>query len=214
MQYKYYGSPTDHAKRRKPEFYTPAPISSGDAYDFKHTYPDNRSILMTVATHGPNLTGVELGLYQANSFCTMLQVCPNIDKLIGVDLWQPYIDKIGDGNMVRDQKQIEFIRNTAINFIHWSGCSDRAEILEMDTIEASTLYDDCSIDFVFFDSHLTRNQLVNEMSAWYPKIKNGGLCIGHDYDTKETKEAVDIFRRINTIGKPLFNYDNTFIWKK
>jgi hypothetical protein len=213
IQYTF-GSNTDHTKRRTPDKYTPAPVSSGDTYDFTNTYPDNRSILMAVAMHGPNLTGVELGLYQANSFCAMLQVCPNIDKLIGVDLWQPYTDQIGGGNMKRDQKQIEFIRNTAINFIHWSGCSDRAEILEMDTIEASTLYDDNSMDFVFFDSHLSRDQLVNEMHAWYPKIKDGGLCIGHDYDTRETREAVDIFRRVYKLDKPFFHYDNTFIWEK
>ncbi len=70
-----YGFPSDHAKRRTPEEHTPAPVSSGDAYDFRNTYPDNRSILLAVAAHGPNLTGVELGLYQASSFCTMLQVC-------------------------------------------------------------------------------------------------------------------------------------------
>ena len=80
-----YGKPTDHARRRQPDQATPAPVSEGDTYDFTQTFPDNRSIILAVAAHGPNLTGVELGLYQAHSFCTMLQVCTNVDKLIGVD---------------------------------------------------------------------------------------------------------------------------------
>ena len=209
-----YGSSTDHARRRAPEVHTPAPVSSGDTYDFTNTYPDNRSILLAVAAHGPNLTGVELGLYQASSFCTMLQVCTNVDKLIGVDKWEPYVDDIGGGDFVRDQKQIEFIRNTAMNFIHWSGCSDRAEILEMDTIEASKQYEDESMDFVFFDAHLSREQLEAEMEVWYPKIKQGGLCMGHDYHTRETLHAVLAFRVSNNIETPYLFYDQTFIWKK
>jgi len=209
-----YGKPS-HTDRRTPENHTPADPSEGsDTYDFTHTFPDNRSILLAVAAHGENLRGVELGLYQANSFCTMLQVCTNVDELIGVDKWEPYVDQIGGGKMVRDQKQIEFIRNTAINFIYWSGCADRATILEMDTIEAAAKYEDDSMDFVFFDAHLTQQQLQDEMTAWYPKIKEGGLVMGHDYHTKETRHAVLNFRLNNDITTPYYNYDMTFIWKK
>ncbi len=209
-----YGKPS-HTDRRTPEKCLPAdPLEGSDTYDFTHTYPDNRSILLAVAAHGENLRGVELGLYQANSFCTMLQVCTNVDELIGVDKWEPYVDQIGGGKMVRDQKQIEFIRNTAINFIYWSGCADRATILEMDTIEAAAKYEDESMDFVFFDAHLTQQQLEDELTAWYPKIKQGGLVIGHDYHTRDTRHAVLNFRLDNNITIPLYNYDMTFIWKK
>lgn len=208
-----YGSPSDHVKRRTPEQHTPAPVSQGGTYDFTNTYPDNRSILLAVAAHGPNLRGVELGLYQAASFCTMLQVCTNVDKLIGVDKWEPYVDTIG-GTLVRDQKQIEFIRNSAINFIHWSGCSDRAEVLEMDTVRAAEEYEDLSMDFVFFDAHLSQEQLQDEMFAWYPKIKEGGLVLGHDYHTTETRNAVKGVRAKLDIHSDMFNYDQTFIWKK
>lgn len=217
MKYRY-GKP-EHTDRRTPENHTPAIQSQGsDTYDFTHTYPDNRSILLAVAAHGENLRGVELGLYQANSLCTMLQVCTNVDELIGVDKWEPYEDNIGahaGGRLlVRDQKQIEFIRNTAVNFIMWSGCADRATILEMDTVEAAAKYEDESMDFVFFDAHLSQKQLEDEMTAWYPKIKQGGLVIGHDHHTKETRHAVLSFRLRNDITTPYYNYDMTFIWKK
>lgn len=209
-----YGKPS-HTDRRTPEKYTPAdPLEGSDTYDFTNTFPDNRSILLAVAAHGENLRGVELGLYQANSFCTMLQVCTNVDELIGVDKWEPYVDHLGGGKMVRDQKRIEFIRNTAINFIYWSGCADRATILEMDTTEAAAKYEDESMDFVFFDSHLTQQQLEDELTAWYPKIKQGGLVIGHDYHTRDTRHAVLNFRLNNDITTPYYNYDMTFIWKK
>ena len=210
-----YGSPTTHTSRRTPDSWTPAVQSQGaDTYDFTETFPDNRSIILAVAAHGENLRGVELGLYQAASFCTMLQVCTNVDELIGVDKWEPYVDEIAGGKMVRDQKQIEFIRNTAINYISWSGCADRATILEMDTVEAAAKYEDESMDFVFFDAHLTRQQLIDEMNAWYPKIKQGGLVMGHDYHTRDTRHAMLEFRKKNNITTPYYNYDKTFLWKK
>lgn len=213
ITYKY-GAPS-HTDRRSPDHQTPALASTNtDTYDFTQTYPDNRSILLAVASHGENLRGVELGLYQANSFCAMLQICTNVDELIGVDKWEPYEDNVGGGKLIRDQKQIEFIRNTAINLIMWSGCADRATILEMDTIEAAAKYEDDSMDFVFFDAHLTQQQLQDEMTAWYPKIKEGGLVMGHDYHTKETRHAVIRFRSDNGITTPFYNYDKTFIWKK
>lgn len=214
MAIRYRWGKEDHTTRRKPETMTPAPVSDGDTYNFRDTFPDNRAILLAVAAHGPNLRGVELGLYQATSFCTMLQVCDNVDELIGVDKWEPYEDNIGGGNFVRDQKQIEFIRNTAMNFIHWSGCSERATILEMDTIEAASKYEDESMDFVFFDSHLNQAQLEAEMDAWFPKIKKGGLVMGHDYHTRETRHAVLHWREVNNVQTPFFFYDMTFIWKK
>ena len=209
-----YGYPS-HTDRRTPDLWTPAPLSTNsDTYDFTETYPDNRSVLLAVSMHGQNLRGVELGLYQANSFCAMLQVCTNIDELIGVDKWEPYVDQVGGGKLVRDQKQIEFVRNTALNFIHWSGCNDRATILEMDSIQASVQYEDDTMDFVFFDAHMTQQQLFDELTAWYPKIKTGGLIMIHDWDCSETKNAVDNFRLDNGVIEPWFSYDSTVIWKK
>ena len=70
------------------------------------------------------------------------------------------------------------------------------------------------MDFVFFDAHLNREQLEYEMWAWYPKIKKGGLVMGHDYHTRETRHAVLAFREQNNIDAPMFDYDMCFIWKK
>ena len=75
-------------------------------------------------------------------------------------------------------------------------------------------FEDEYFDFVFFDAHLTEEQLFFELSAWYPKIKTGGLVIGHDWHMPETSSAVFKFRDMNNITNRLSSYDCTFIWKK
>jgi len=215
MPLKYKWSDTDWVKRRSPEGMLPKNQPNGGPYNFYDTYPDVRAALMAISVHGEDLIGAELGLYQAESFCTILQVCKNVKKLVGVDIWEPYQDCLGGNDKFkRDLKQIEFIYNTAINYINYCGESHRAEVLQMDTVEAASEYEDEYFDFVFFDAHLTEEQLFFELSAWYPKIKTGGLVIGHDWHMPETSSAVFKFRDTNNITNRLSSYDCTFIWKK
>lgn len=186
-------------------------------YDFTQTYPDIRAALMAIAMHGEDLVGAELGLYQAESFCTILQVCKNVKKLVGVDLWEPYVDQIGGGRMVRDKKAIDFMYNTAVNYINNCGHTDRADVYVMDSIEASKEFEDEHFDFVFFDSHLTTQQLSDELYAWSPKIKTGGLCIVHDFNRMETQNGIMDFAKRSSVKATDFkfcSYDDTVIWKK
>ena len=188
---------------------------AGEPYDFTNTYPDVRSLALAIALHGPDLVGVELGLYRAESFCLLLQVCPNIKTLYGIDKWQPYTDNINpDVAKIMDHKSIDLARETALHFIHFSGESDRAVILEEDTLEAASRFEDDSLDFVFCDAHLSGEQLLDEMRAYYPKVKQGGIFAGHDWSTRPTRDAVRNFREEQGIDQALFMYDETFAWIK
>ncbi len=61
-------------------------------YDFKNSLTDVRSVVHLIGMHGDDLIGLELGVDRAQSFCTLLQACPNIKHLTGIDNWQPYTD--------------------------------------------------------------------------------------------------------------------------
>lgn len=53
--------------------------------------------------------------------------------------------------------------------------------IQMDSIEASKMYKDNSIDFIYIDSGHIAEYTYNEILSWYPKVKNGGILSGHDY---------------------------------
>jgi len=187
-------------------------LSEWEPYDFQHTYPDIRSALLAICMHGENLVGVELGVAYSHSTCAILQVCKNVSKLYGIDAWEPYTDRIG-GKMIKDRKSVDWMREQALHFIHYSGESHRCEILEMNTLKAKEYFANGSLDFIFCDAHLSKQQLLDEMEAYYPKMKKGALFIGHDYNDLGVQEAVHEFRSKHNITNRLGVYDATFIWK-
>ena len=58
------------------------------------TETDISPLISAINIMGKNLTGLELGVFRAESFLTILHNCNNVKKLIGVDNWKPYEDFI------------------------------------------------------------------------------------------------------------------------
>ena len=60
--------------------------------------------------------------------------------------------------------------------------------------EAATLFEDNSVDFVFIDADHQYESVKKDITAWYPKIKIGGIMSGHDYISKfGVADAVNSF---------------------
>lgn len=184
------------------------------AYDFTISYPDVRSLLLAIDLLGEDLVGAEVGLYRAESFCTILQVCQNIKTLYGIDPWVAYSDHIGGGTMVVDPKGIDLAREMALHYVTWSGEQSRAEILEMTSSEGAEKFEDESLDFVFVDSYLSMQDVIDHMEDWYPKVKVGGLFCGHDYHDPVVMQGVDHWRKMHGIKSPISAYDSCWAWIK
>lgn len=59
-----------------------------------------------------------------------------------------------------------------------------------DSIEASKLFPDESIDFLHLDASHDYESVLNDLKAWYPKIKKGGVISGDDFDIKAWSDVV------------------------
>ena len=63
--------------------------------------------------------------------------------------------------------------------------------IRMDSVEASKLYDDQSLDFVFIDGNHLYYAVKADIEHWLPKIKPGGVIAGHDwFHHPEVQKAV------------------------
>ena len=63
--------------------------------------------------------------------------------------------------------------------------------IKMESIEASKLYKDASLDVVFIDGAHDFDNVQNDIKAWLPKVKVGGYIAGHDYSwDPEVRRAV------------------------
>jgi len=77
--------------------------------------------------------------------------------------------------------------------------ANRRVLFVCTSLQASCVVQDESLDFVFIDADHGYEYVKEDINAWYPKVRNGGLVSGHDYQRKHlgTIRAVDEFAEIH-----------------
>ena len=137
---------------------------------------DHRDKLPEFLTHlGLVNKGVELGTFKGGYSRNIVSNWPG--KLYMVDVWRPLsIEEYDDDS--NHQNHIDAY-SEAMSEI--KGYEDRAFMLRMKGIYASELFEDNSLDFVYIDANHTYEGVKEDIKYWYPKVKPGGLLLGHDY---------------------------------
>lgn len=98
----------------------------------------------------------------------------------------------------------------------------KAEVMDFITpivstsTEASVMFEDNSLDFLFIDASHIEADVLDDLSCWFPKIKSGGYIGGHDYfidplkdKPSEVKAAADKF-----FGPGLQQINSSFLVQK
>lgn len=67
------------------------------------------------------------------------------------------------------------------------------QIFKMSSIEASKLFSNEFFDLIYIDADHTYDAVKNDLYAWYPKLKSGGILSGHDYCDYYIKTTNTIF---------------------
>ena len=138
-----------------------------------------RSILHTINFLGDDLEGAVIGLGPAQSFCTILQNCPAVKTLYGVDWWRPHKIKLDEKGHTVLAKDAELNKLLTTHNIKYSGCGDKAKIYDGDSNDIVNQFADYSLDFIFIDSYTSADMVTSELTNWYPKLKHFGLFSGH-----------------------------------
>lgn len=175
-------------------------------------------LIQAINALGTDLIGLELGVMRAESSVTILQNCL-IKKLYLIDNWKPYVDYIqpnSDGNsvVIVNEMQAENNEFLARQHIKYSGHQEKVEIIKEDSIPALQQIPDQSLDFIFFDAMLTKEQTYEEAKVCYTKIKKGGSFLGHDaFAFKQVIDPIIEVKKLYNNENPLFVYADTFQFK-
>lgn len=68
---------------------------------------------------------------------------------------------------------------------------DAVTIVKATSLEAAATYEDRSVSFIMIDASHTYEDVTDDINAWFPKLKIGGVMSGDDLDWSEVKRAVD-----------------------
>lgn len=143
------------------------------------TYPNLYSSMVRLFESGSAF--VEVGSWKGRSACFMAVEIENSGKKIKfdtVDTWLGSEEHAGYDIVDNDGLYKEFIKNIEpvrhiINPIRTT------------SLKASELYEDESLDFVFIDASHRYEDVLDDLNAWFPKVKKGGILAGHDYPSWE-----------------------------
>jgi hypothetical protein len=112
--------------------------------------------------------GVEQGLNAEEIYSTL-----NIDKLYLVDIWDIYTQQ---GEQVDiSLGKYEIVKEKFSSY-------PNIIIKKMLSVDAAKDIPDETLDFVYIDGNHDYEFVRDDINAWYPKVKSGGVISGHDFE--------------------------------
>ena len=156
---------------------------------------------------------VEIGTFLGRSLSYLAVEIINSGKNIrldAVDTWE------GSPLEPFQQEQNEVIDKTLYDdFLkNIEPVKDYINVVKSDSVEASKLYEDESLDFIFIDASHHYEFVKADIQAWYPKLKKGGYIGGHDYDPpSRTPNGIHgVFHAVNEIFPGDFDVVDEVSW--
>ncbi len=157
--------------------------------------------------------GVEIGV-QKGIYSETLRNSWEGEELYLVDMWK-YNPNYKDIANVSDEEQKELYLSVINKFMDIPG----VQIVRKNSIEASKQFPDEFFDWIYLDADHSYNGCSNDLEAWYPKLKKGGVFAGHDYLNGEfiggsfgVKSAVDNFIKNKEVNLNLTEENTIKSW--
>lgn len=167
-------------------------------YNGPERYEVLNSILRTNETLVLN-TGAEIGVRSADTSEFLLHNNKSLVLLL-VDPYTAYLD-VGDYKF-EEQEQSALKEASAIKL---SRFKKRAQWIYKPSVEAAKQVEEGSLDFVFIDANHEEAHVREDIYAWFPKVRSGGLVTGHDYSMEGVNKVVKEWAA--KFGKTIFSSD-------
>lgn len=115
----------------------------------------------------------------------------NVSMCFLIDGYEPYMDNKNDYQS-KEYQEIWY-RNM---FYYIQPYLDRITLVTKPSNFASLLFPNSYFDFVYIDADHSEEKVYEDLTLWFPKIKEGGVIAGHDINHPDflgVKLAVEKF---------------------
>ena len=92
-------------------------------------------------------------------------------ECIGVDTYRQHPDYLDANNLTPEPKYEEIYQQV----------SKRHRIIREDSVSAAAHFKDASLGCVYLDANHSYLHLTKELEVWWPKVAQGGILCGHDF---------------------------------
>jgi hypothetical protein len=141
-----------------------------------------------VAHFGDGSRFVEVGCYLGKSLCSLAELIRDGGRniaLTGVDTGRGSGPE-GVAEINAHGPAVEYGGGTFVGLLHRNviacGAADQVALLISDSVAASELFGDGSLDWVHLDARHDYDSVSADIAAWAPKVRAGGWLSGDDYN--------------------------------
>lgn len=153
--------------------------------------------LIELAGMAPDGIGVEIGVYCGASLIAWSLMRQGRGQVVGIDNWS-YQDEYVDQFVVKGNEhnniRIDGLKGVCEANLTTAGILPQVWLIDSDSVDAARVVQD-DLAFVFIDGNHTSPAIDNDVAAWMPKIRRGGIAAFHDYGRRKNgcrvTQAVD-----------------------
>jgi len=147
-----------------------------------------RSVLIEMAQARGWLRGAEIGVMSGATLFRVLDACPAL-MMYGVDQWRKL--PLRDDECAETYAHRDMSRLAAQVAARARSYGERCTILRGDSVAMAKHVEDDSLDFVFIDADHTEQGCERDIRSWTPKVRPGGMLLGHDHDWPTVRRVID-----------------------
>jgi len=154
-----------------------------------------KDVILNLVNENGWTSGIEIGVLDGNLITHLLKNNDSLE-MTGVDCWE-------DENEIYGAASSEWLKKQDIKANSFSEFGSivmdnlnsqfgsRVNILHGRSTEMADEIEKHTFDFVFIDAAHDYQSVLDDIQAWAPKVKPGGMVIGHDIDHKGVQLAVE-----------------------
>lgn len=159
---------------------------------------------------GDSIRCVEVGVCMGLNSHMLLESCPNIIELIGVDHYRAYHDW---QNYISQEHQDRMFQMFSAIIPH---LGPRFNHIKLSSAEAAAELEDGEYDFVFIDGDHSMKAVLKDLDSWWPKLRSGGIMAGHDSNLFGVNFAVTSWAKRHGIdpSEVQITDNNAWWWRK